>query len=138
MIVPREPGLAAIPAKALFCCFVLFVFKSHHWLYYIQVGGGHQTRRKLPLTRLLLSVPERSGHVMWSWQSTRVGTEAEGVSVKHRQGPLVWLLWEEVEKAGKSGQSANFNNINALPGVWAHPSCVVLDSGVIETMKYWP
>lgn len=47
---------------------------------------------------------------------------------KHGQGPLFWPLWE----------LANFNNFSGLPGVGAHPSCLVPSPGVIKTVEYWP
>lgn len=63
-----------------------------------------------------------------------VGKKAEGVRVKHGQGPLFWF-WPEGMK--EAGEVVNFNNFSGLPDVRAHPSYLVPGYGVIKREGYW-
>lgn len=58
-----------------------------------------------------------------------LGTSKKQLSVSLETGQGQFrLLWE----------LANFNNFSGLPGVGAHPSCLVPSPGVIKTVEYWP
>ena len=64
---------------------------------------------------------------------TAIGKEAEGMAVRHGQGPLFWFQLEGMAEAGTSGKLVHFNVFSQLLDVGTDCFCLVPGCGVIKT-----
>jgi hypothetical protein len=71
----------------------------------IQVGGGQQIRRQLPLKKIVHSSPfPRGAHIPHRhMDSVRFSLEEEGTRGKYGQEPLLWHVLAAMEEMGVRG-----------------------------------